>query len=235
MRASDWEFRNRAVIFGVMFGITFPLYALDPQNSASAFADMTAHRLGLNPDLMVRVLFGFGALLMCVAALTRTWASAYLNASVVYAADVKSASLVADGPYRHVRNPLYFANVLMAVSLGLMMSRLGMGVAIVMMLAFCYRLIAREEADLLASQGDRFQTYLAAVPRLWPAVRARVSESGRKANWPSGLKAEAWYWGFALATIAFALTLKLALFFVILAASILMFWVASSYAARKAA
>ena len=58
-----------------------------------------------------------------LAALVRTWASAYLHSSVVYAAEVKTASLVADGPYRQVRNPLYFGNVLMVIGIGSMMSR----------------------------------------------------------------------------------------------------------------
>lgn len=64
-----------------------------------------------DPDLVARLLFAFAALVI-VAALVRTWASSYLCAGVVYAAQVKAESLVADGPYRQVRNPLYFANVL---------------------------------------------------------------------------------------------------------------------------
>jgi protein-S-isoprenylcysteine O-methyltransferase Ste14 len=65
-------------------------------------------------------LFLGAAGLLLLAALIRTWASAYLHSGFVYAAEVKSASLVADGPHREMRNPLYFANVLMAISLGSM-------------------------------------------------------------------------------------------------------------------
>ncbi|HEX2715284.1 MAG TPA: isoprenylcysteine carboxylmethyltransferase family protein, partial [Candidatus Acidoferrales bacterium] len=79
----------------------------------------------MDPDPLARLLFAFAAFLLVVAALIRTWASSYLHAGVVYAAEVKTESLVADGPYRRVRNPLYFANVLMAIGMGALMSRAG--------------------------------------------------------------------------------------------------------------
>jgi protein-S-isoprenylcysteine O-methyltransferase Ste14 len=62
------------------------------------------------------------ALVLVVAAFIGTWASSYLQASVVYAAEVKSESLVADGPYRRMRNPLHFANLLMVIAMGALMS-----------------------------------------------------------------------------------------------------------------
>ena len=74
--------------------------------------------------------------MLVLAALIRTWASAYLHAGVVYAPEVKTESLVADGPYRRVRNPFYFANVLIAIGMGAMMSRIGFFVAVVAMLVF---------------------------------------------------------------------------------------------------
>jgi hypothetical protein len=178
-------------------------------------------------------LFAFATIVMIVAALIRTWASAYLRAGVVYAAKVKTESLVADGPYRHVRNPLYFANVLMVIAMGAMMSRTGFLVAVVAMLVFCYRLILREEAELQADQGEQYKGYRKAVPRLWPALRPRIASAGRQANWADGFKAESWYWGFAAAFVAFAITLKLMLFFAILAASLVLFWVSTVVLRKK--
>src|SRR3989442_2400166 len=83
----------------------------------------------MDADLVARLLFAFAAFWLVVAALIRTWASSYLRAAVVYAAEVKTESLVADGPYRQVRNPLYFANVVMAIGMGAMMSPTGFFVA----------------------------------------------------------------------------------------------------------
>jgi protein-S-isoprenylcysteine O-methyltransferase Ste14 len=100
-----------------------PLYYLDHQNSTAALASWLGSRLQSDPDLVARILFAFAAILLTVAVLLRTWASSYLRAGVVYAAEVKTDSLIADGPYRLVRNPLYFANVLMVIGMGAMMSR----------------------------------------------------------------------------------------------------------------
>ena len=227
MKATNWEFTNRALLFGLIFAFCFSLYFLDHQNSTVALANWLGPRLQRNADLIARLLFAFAAVLLIVAALIRTWSSAYLRAEVVYASEVKTDSLVADGPYRQVRNPLYFANVLMVIAVGAMMSRLGVFVAVLAMLVFCYRLILREEAELHASQGEQYKDYRNAVPRLWPALWPRIASAGRQAKWADGFKAESWYWGFAAALVAFVITLKLWLFFAILGASLILFWVSS--------
>jgi protein-S-isoprenylcysteine O-methyltransferase Ste14 len=233
MKATNWEFTNRALLFGLIFAFSFPLYFLDHQNSAATLASWLGSRLQKDPDLVAGLLFAFAAILLIVAALLRTWASSYLRAAVVYAADVKTDSLVADGPYRQVRNPLYFANVLMVIAMGAMMSRTGFLVALVAMLVFCYRLILREEAELQADQGEQYEGYRKAVPCLWPALWPRIASAGRQARWADGFKAESWYWGFAAALVAFAITLELTLFFAILTASLVLFWVSSMVLQKK--
>ena len=233
MQATNWEFRNRALVFGLILAFAFQFYFVDHHNAAEALAKPLAAALGKNSDLIVRALLALGALLVVVAALLRTWASAYLQAEVVYAAEVKSAALVADGPYRHVRNPLYFANLLMAIGMGALASRIGFFVLFGLMLVFCYRLILREEAELAAAQGGRYQQYREAVPRLLPSLRARAGSAGGRANWAGGFKAEFWYWGLALALVVFAITLRTLLFFLILGASLGCFWLFSSGGKKK--
>ena len=190
VKATNWEFTNRALVFGLIFAFAFPLYALDHQNSTALLANWLGSRLRIAADFLTRVLLAFAAFVLVLAALTRTWASSYLHAKVVYAAEIKTDSLVADGPYRRSRNPLYFANVLMAVGMGALMSRTGFFVAVVATVAFCYRLILREEAELQASLGEQYERYRDAVPRLWPSVRQRIASAGRRANWTEGFKAE---------------------------------------------
>ena len=121
----------------------------------------------------------------------------------------------------------------MAIGLGSMMSRIGFFVAVIAMVVFCYRLILREENELHATQGDSYERYRKAVPRLWPALSPRIPPSGRHPKWADGLKAEFWYWGIAASVAAFAVTLSFRAFFVILAASILLFRISSSVLEKK--
>lgn len=233
MKASNWEFANRATVFGIIIGCSFGFYFLDKENSTAALANWFEAHWHVNADMVARILFGIAALILVLAAFIRTWASSYLHAGVVYATQVKSASLVADGPYRFVRNPLYFANVLMAIAFGFMMSRVGFVVVVVAMTVFCYRLIFREESELQTNQGVSYEAYRKTVPRIWPSPWPRIAASGRAAKWSDGFKAEAWYWGFALALVAFAVTLKLAVFFVIFAVSLGLFWFSASAMEKK--
>src|ERR1700730_12887247 len=125
MKATNWEFRSRALLFGLSFAFTFPLYSFDHQNATATLANWLGARLRIVADLLAHLLFALAAFLLGVASLIRTSASAYLHAGVVYASEVETEFLVADGPYRRVRNPLYFANVLMAIGMGALMSRTG--------------------------------------------------------------------------------------------------------------
>jgi protein-S-isoprenylcysteine O-methyltransferase Ste14 len=234
MGATNWEFKNRALVFGLVFGLAFSAYAIDPQNSTAALANWLEATLRVDANLVARLLFALATVLLVVAALIRTWASSYLNANVVYAAEVKTASLVADGPYRHMRNPLYFANLLLAIGLGAIMSRIGFFVAVVAMLAFCYRLIFREESELATTQGEKYNRYRKAVPRLWPSLWPKTASAGRQANWTAGFKSEFWCWGFAIGVAAFAITLNTTAFVVILTASVVLLWLSTLVIQRKA-
>ncbi len=226
MRATDWEFKNRAAIFGSIFGVSFFLSSVDHVNVTTWAAAKLAPHIGRNEDHVAQALFALAAVFVILAALVRTWASAYLKSEVVYASEIKTAKLVADGPYRHVRNPLYFGNVLMGLGMGAMASRTGFVVLQVLMLAFCYRLIFREEAEMQAVQGEQYDAFKKAVPRLCPALTPRIPAAGGTASWAAGFKAEGWVWGFALAVTLFAVTLKMKVFGIAMAVSLSVFFLA---------
>jgi protein-S-isoprenylcysteine O-methyltransferase Ste14 len=226
--ATAWEFEHRALALGALFSVAFMCSAFDPRNVTVALAQVLSDQVQLDGERLARTLFVAAAVVVSAAALIRTWASAYLKPDIVYASAVKTASLVADGPYRHTRNPLYLGNVLMAVGIGAMASRIGFIVLVGGMIVFSYRLIKREEAELLRSQGERYAAYLARVPRLMPALRPRVPSAWRRPDWAGGFRAESWYWGFAGAIAAFAITLSVKLFFGILSASLALFWILTS-------
>lgn len=210
MRASESEFRYRFwVIFG-LFWIGFSCYALDHQNLALWLLRLWP---GFDPDAaasrpILTAVFGFGALLGLAAAVIRSWASAYLRSDVVHDTALHTETLVADGPYRHVRNPLYLGTFLLSLGMSLLMSRLGALVVVIGQTWFLLRLIGREEAELEARGGDRFRAYQARVPRLLPSLTPRLPAGGGVAHWAEGAIGEAFQWILALALVVFALTLN---------------------------
>jgi hypothetical protein len=158
-------------------------------------------------DFSARIVFGFGALLVGLAAGVRTWAAAYLRSDVVHDTALHTETLVADGPYRHVRNPLYLGTFLMSVGLGFLASRAGfviltMGAAIRIL-----RLMGREEEAMEKQQGEGFREFCRRVPRLLPSLRPGIPAAGRRPQWGQAFRGEAFMWGFFLTMAGFTITL----------------------------
>lgn len=199
--ATDFEFRNRFWLIGAIFAVGFACYWLDHVNAANG----------------TRAILAAGAGILVLAAVVRSWAAAYLRGRVVHDPAIHSERLVADGPYRHLRNPLYFGNILLALGMGLLASRTGFVVIVAGMTVFCLRLIRREEAELRQSQGEAYRQYCAMVPRLLPALRAHVPAGGGAPNWADGFASELLSWGLALAMAVFAATLRPDLLWILVA------------------
>ena len=234
MRASDFEFRYRFWIFGALFWIAFATYSIDHLNIIQSIVEPIARSQGLAsaPDWLYHVIFAVGALLCIACASLRTWATAYLNAAVMVDKQLHTGRLVADGPYRYVRNPLYLGNILLAIGFGFMTSRIGFLILVLGMVLFGYRLILREEAGIRASQGQSYEAYCAAVPRLLPALRAKLPSAGGLPNWTDGFLGEAFMWVLAASVAAFAITLSLMIFWIVLASAFVVY--AVCYAAIRA-
>jgi len=224
MQASLFEFRHRWWVFTFLFLVAFFAYSLDPVNSGAAIAGWIAKRQGAVTDNAYRLVFGFGALLLIVTACLRTWGTAYLQAAVMRDSRVHTEKLLADGPYRHVRNPLYLGNILMAVGIGLMASRLGFLILLLGMVVFVIRLLMREESELERAQGQPYRAYCAVVPRLLPSLLPRVPSAGNVPRWAEGLRAELMSWLLALAMAVFAVTLNLKIFWGIFAVAMASSW-----------
>jgi protein-S-isoprenylcysteine O-methyltransferase Ste14 len=234
MASSNFEFKYRFWIFGALFCVAFSSYSIDHQNTGAMLAEWIARLRGTTATTMdYHAIFAVAALFCIAAALVRTWGTAYLDPEVMVDMQMHSSRLVADGPYRYVRNPLYLGNILLAIGFGLMASRIGFAVLVLGMVAFDYRLILREEAGIAASQGDSFRAYCAAVPRLLPALRPKLPTGGGVPNWRGGLLGEAFMWVMAAAVVAFAITLNLNVYFVVLAASFVVYAICLAIIRRR--
>ena len=218
--ATNFEFKYRFWVFGAIFFVAFFSYSVDHQNIAAAFVDWIARQRGAQAaNWQYHAIFAVAALFCFASALLRTWGTAYLNPEVMVDKRLHTTRLVADGPYRYLRNPLYFGNILLGIGFGMMASRIGFVILVLGLIVFDCRLIFREEAGILATQGESYRAYCAAVPRLMPAMRPRLPSGGTKPNWGGGFLGEAFMWLLAASVVAFAITLSLKIFYIVLASA----------------
>jgi protein-S-isoprenylcysteine O-methyltransferase Ste14 len=204
MKATAWEFRLRVWIFAVLFTLGFAVpwdYALHLDGHGPNAhlwgwsAAMLAKSGTMNIGAAFNVLLGVGVVLALLAAALRTWGAAYLGTAVVHGAQMQSGGVQQGGPYRYMRNPLYLGTWLMTLALALLMPPSGAVFAVVLVGLFELRLILAEEQFLSARLGQAYAEYVARVPRLFPAVRARVPASAVRARWGLAFVGEIFYWG----------------------------------------
>jgi protein-S-isoprenylcysteine O-methyltransferase Ste14 len=206
--ATEFEFRYRFWLIGLVFWVGFFLSTVDHVNVVEFVVTRVFGLMDPAATTAMRTMFGVGALCVLAAALLRTWATSYLRTDVMQDSTVRDESLVADGPYRHVRNPLYLGNMLLVVGFGLLASRSGFVVLTLGMLLVCLRLIGLEEQRLAAAQGESYLAYRRRVPSLVPSLRARVPASGRAPRWGQAFLGEAFVWAFFFGIAVFAITLQ---------------------------
>ena len=132
----------------------------------------------------------------------RTWGSAYLGTDVMRDTRLRADSVMAAGPYAHVRNPLYLGTWLNTLALALLMPPSGAVFTIVVVVAFQIHLILREETYLRGQLSEAYAAYCARVPRLLPALRAQVAASGEAPRWGQAAVAEIFMWGTAVSFAA---------------------------------
>jgi protein-S-isoprenylcysteine O-methyltransferase Ste14 len=223
--ASAWEFRHRFWIFGAWFWISFSVYQVDHTNLGQSIAEFSSglvHREMTMDDL--RMVYLVGVLLAVLAAAIRTWATAYIRPEVMVDGALHTHTVVAEGPYRFVRNPLYLGTNLLALGYSVMASRWGAVLLVAGVFLFNYRIILREERELTLAQGENYERFRRAVPRLWPSLRPWVVGSvtvgsERNPNWGAGLLGEMFFWGLALALLVFAITFNIRAYFLALGLS----------------
>jgi protein-S-isoprenylcysteine O-methyltransferase Ste14 len=222
LTASDFEFRHRMSLIAGIFALAFSCSWMGARNAGETLAGWLIW-LGVPAAGAAsrHVAFGLASALVAAGAGLRTWGTAHLHVDTMEDALLRSERLVVAGPYRHVRNPLYLGNLLVAAGMGFLASRTGIVVLVTGMGLFSCRLILREEQHLLRRHGAAFRPFLA-VPRLWPAWRARVAESSAaQPRWAPAFRGELLMWAGAAAMALYAVTFSVVAFSIALSAGAL--------------
>lgn len=103
---------------------------------------------------------GFFLVALCV--LGRSYCSAFIGG-------IKNETVVREGPFSVVRNPLYVFSFLGILGIGMQSGMFSLLAILVLVFVIYYpRVVAREEAFLLNTFGEPYRRYMAEVPRWWP-------------------------------------------------------------------
>jgi protein-S-isoprenylcysteine O-methyltransferase Ste14 len=202
MKASPFEFRFRFLIIATIFvlGFTTPWnywLHLDTIRTWQLLAAWPARNGWLNFNSATILVLLIGILCALIGALLRTWASAYLNPSIVQSGAMHGQGVVAAGPYRYLRNPLYLGTFIHTFAVALLMLPSGAIFTIIAIGLFQLRLILGEESFLTAKLGEPYAAYCAKVPRLIPALTPRIPASLTQSTWPTAFFSEIYMWGVA--------------------------------------
>lgn len=222
MKCTSFEFRCRVWLIALIFIFGFwapwehvaALHSLGfggPERLHStwiALTNLLSHTAGLDIISASNLVIGAAFVCALLGAMLRTWAAAYLGGEVVMSSRMHAGAVLADGPYRYLRNPLYVGLELYALSVAVLMPPSGAMFVLVAMTSLQLRLIGGEEAHLIAQLGEPYKAYLAAVPSLVPSIRPRVAASGIRPTWSHGwsqaFAAEFYLWGAAISIAALA-------------------------------
>jgi protein-S-isoprenylcysteine O-methyltransferase Ste14 len=196
MKATSIEFRLRLLILLALYFLGFyapwlRFGAVAPTTTAWLALSTTLARWNWLPlDQASLLITGLAVLCALTGAALRLCGTAFLGASVVHAGAMKAGQVMAAGPYRFVRNPLYLGSWILSLGIAFLMPPSGAVVFIVLEGVFYFRLILGEEAFLAAQQGDAYLEYCRRVPRLMPSLGPRIPSSDTRPQWLTALAAE---------------------------------------------
>jgi hypothetical protein len=112
--------------------------------------------------------------------------------------------LLAAGPYRYLRNPLYLGSWLLALAASILMPPSGAAFFVPAFSVFALFLISAEERFLSAQLGDVYRQYCRRVPRLWPRTGGAEAISHARPHWLQALLAETYPIAFTFCFAVFA-------------------------------
>src|SRR4051812_6819050 len=196
MRASAIEFRLRMAINVAIIVLGFwapwiEVWGIGRRMTLLEWLALELGRTGLvRFTAAVPLVIVVSAFIAALGALLRVWGTAFLGTGTVNSLNMKSGSVIADGPYRYVRNPLYVGLWFMVAAMGFIMPVTGALFAVALIGVFLMRLILAEEAFLATQMGEPYKAYVRAVPRIVPRFHAALPRGRNEPHWLRAAAAE---------------------------------------------
>lgn len=136
-----------------------------------------------------------GFLIAMLGESIRFWGVSIAGSETRTTGVVGATNLITDGPFGHVRNPLYVGNILMYVGCGVMSNALvpWLQIAALGWFVIQYHLIvSREEEHLRQTFGEEYTRYVQNVPRFIPRMTRYSGEHSfhRGPDFSRGIRSE---------------------------------------------
>ncbi len=136
-----------------------------------------------------------GGLLVAIGEAFRFWGVAYAGSETRTTDRVGGTYLVTQGPFAHVRNPLYLGNILMYFGISVMANSLFPFLQIVSLVYFSiqyYYIILEEEIYLREKFKEKYDDYFKKVGRFMPKFSpyTKSHQSGLKKNIKAAYESE---------------------------------------------
>jgi protein-S-isoprenylcysteine O-methyltransferase Ste14 len=196
MKASALEFRLRMLIQIVIVFIAVWAPWVRPWDIARRCSTLEwmaieISRLGLAGfNVATPMVIVFGTLLAAIGMVLRVWGAAYLGYDVVHHEDMQGGAVMAAGPYRYMRNPLYLGGWFMMAAFSLLLTPSGALLMDVLVGIFYLRLVLGEEEFLAGKLGEPYRAYLRAVPRIVLRFRSALPRAAAQPQWLLAVLAE---------------------------------------------
>jgi protein-S-isoprenylcysteine O-methyltransferase Ste14 len=204
MQATRFEYHFRFVIHTLIYilGFTAPWLFLPSLTGVPGFTTSSTW-LVISTELTKQGWLAFDAatiallilalLLTGLGAWLRIWGAAYVGSSIVKSPTMHGDTMLADGPYRRTRNPLYLGTLLHTLGVTILMPPSGAIFAVVLLWIFQFRLALAEEPFLTARFGQAYLDYKKTVSRFLPSPKSQVASAGLQPRWLQAMLGEIYF------------------------------------------
>lgn len=134
-----------------------------------------------------------GMVLMLIGEGIRFWGVAYAGSGTRVTTEASGSRLITNGPFAHIRNPLYCGNFLLWCGFLVASWAWMPWMALVLFLFFFFqygRIVDFEEEYLSKKFGASYEAYRKAVPRWIPGLRGYKGPEKSDPNWKRALRSE---------------------------------------------
>ena len=158
----QWCFRHRVELASLCGGVGFLFYMRMSESSLALLARFA----GVPAGSFFRGGYLLLALLNILASVLRIWAGGTLGSTRMMAVETQTTALITSGPYAHVRNPIYLADILTLAGMGFVVPWPGTLLVWLLLPVVYGSIVSHEERQLGGAFKTTYTGYRQNVPRL---------------------------------------------------------------------